>query len=226
VESVTIGDYADDARTVVGWLAKRNDIDPKRIAVLGHSEGAWVGLLAAARDKRIAAVAAMATPSSTGADLVLEQQRRALDQIQAPPAERDAKVALQQKIHAAVLSGKGWEGIAPPVRQQADTPWFQSLLSYNPATVVDDVRQPMLFVHGQLDRQVPVEHLERIADLARRTSKSKSVDVVSVRGVNHLLVPAITGEVAEYGTLTDRTVSRDVTTAVTAWLTKTLAAIK
>lgn len=225
-ESVTLGDYAEDARAVVSWLAKRKDIDSKRIAVLGHSEGAWVGLLAASRDKRIAAVAAMATPASTGADLVLEQQRRVLTQINAPQAERDAKVALQQKIHAAVLSGKGWEGIPPALRQQADTPWFQSLLSYDPSRVVDDVRQPMLFVHGQLDRQVPVEHLERIVDVSRRTSKSKSVEVVSVRGINHLLVPAITGEVSEYATLTDRNVSRDVVTAVAGWLTKTFAAIK
>ena len=64
------------------------------------------------------------------------------------------------------------------------------------------------------------------ADLARRTSKSKSVEVVSVIGINHLLVPAVTGEVTEYGTLTDRNISRDVTGAITAWLTKTHAVIK
>jgi hypothetical protein len=50
--------------------------------------------------------------------------------------------------------------------------------------------------------------------------------VVVVRGVNHLLAPAITGEVAEYASLTDRRVSPDVTMAVTAWLTKTFAAIR
>jgi hypothetical protein len=44
--------------------------------------------------------------------------------------------------------------------------------------------------------------------------------------VNHLLVPAVTGEKSEYGTLPDRHVSKDVTTAVTTWLTKTLAAIR
>jgi pimeloyl-ACP methyl ester carboxylesterase len=225
-ESVTLTDYAEDARTIVTWLSKRKDIDPKRIALVGHSEGAWVALLAASREKRVAAVAAIAAPSTTGSELVLEQQGRALEQINAEPAERQQKIELQQKIHAAVLSGKGWEDIPAPLRQQADTPWFQSLLAYDPAKVVDDVRQPMLFVQGQLDRQVPIEHLERIADLARRTSKSKSVEVVSVRGVNHLLVPAVTGEVSEYGTLTDRTVSGEVTTAIAGWLTRTFAAIK
>ena len=84
----------------------------------------------------------------------------------------------------------------------------------------------MLFVHGELDKQVPVAHVERIADLARKQSKSKAVEVVTVRGVNHLLVPAITGEVEEYATLTDRNISRDVTSAITGWLTKTFAAVR
>jgi pimeloyl-ACP methyl ester carboxylesterase len=225
-ESATLTDYAEDARTVVKWLADRNDIDPKRIAIIGHSEGAWVAMLAASKEKRIAALAAIAAPASTGADLVLEQQRHALEQSNAPAAERDEKIALQKKIQSAVLSGSGWEGVPVPLRRQADTPWFQSLLAYDPAAVIDDVRQPMLFVHGQLDRQVPVEHAERMVDLARRTSKSKSVEVVTVRGVNHLLVPATTGEVAEYATLTDRTISRDVTSSITAWLMKTFAAIR
>ena len=48
-ESATIGDVADDVRAIVKWLTDRKDIDPKRIAVLGHGEGAWVALLAAAR---------------------------------------------------------------------------------------------------------------------------------------------------------------------------------
>jgi pimeloyl-ACP methyl ester carboxylesterase len=225
-ESATLSDYADDARTVVNWLARRRDIDPKRIAVVGHSEGAWVALLAASRENRIAAVAALAAPSATGAELVLEQQAMALAAANAPPAERDEKIALQKTIQSAVLTGRGWETVPPALRRQADTPWFQSLLAYNPATVVDDVRQPMLFVHGELDRQVPVAHLERLATLARTTSRSKSVEAVPVPRVNHLLVPATTGEVGEYGSLTDRNVSRDVTTAVNAWLTRTFAGIR
>ena len=92
--------------------------------------------------------------------------------------------------------------------------------------MLKDVRQPLLFVHGALDRQVPVAHAERLADLARAQSDSKSVEVVVVRGVNHLLVPAITGEVSEYASLPDHNVSKDVSGALSAWLTKTFAAIK
>jgi pimeloyl-ACP methyl ester carboxylesterase len=225
-ESSTLSDYADDTRAVVRWLLARKDVDPKRIAVVGHSEGAWVALLAASREKRIAAVASIAGPSTTGAALVLEQQQYALSHMNISPEEREKKVALQKQIQQAVLTGKGWEGVSREERTAADTPWFQSLLAFDPSRVIDNVRQPLLFVHGELDKQVPVSHADRLADLARKQRDSKSVEVVIVRGVNHLLVPAITGEVSEYATLTDRTVSKDITTAVTNWLTKTFAVIR
>ena len=221
-ESATINDLADDARAIVKWLGDRRDVDPKRIAVLGHGEGAWVALLAAARDKRIAGVVSIDAPSTTGAELALEQQERALDRLKATPPERAQKIELQKKIQAAIMTGKGWEGVPPELRKQADTPWAQSVLSFDPAKVVEDVRQPVLFIHAELDRQVPVAHVERLVDLARKESKSKSVDVVTVRGVNHLLVPAVTGEADELASLPDLNVSKDVSNAVTAWLTKVL----
>lgn len=224
-ESATLQDYSEDVRAVVRWLRARKDVDQKRIAVVGHSEGAWVGLQAAARENRIAAVVSLAGSATTGADLVLAQQQAALDLLKLAPADREQRVALQKQIHGAVLTGKGWETIAPALRKQADTPWFQSMLSFNPATIVDDVRQPILFVHGEIDRQVPVAHVTQLSDIARQ-GRSRAVEVVVVRGVNHLLVPAVTGEVSEYASLPDRNVSADVRTAVTGWLTRTFAAIK
>src|SRR6185437_3671791 len=109
--------------------------------------------------------------------------------IKASPAEREQKIALQKQVQQAVLTGKGWENLPPDIRRQADTPWTQSVLSFDPARVIEDVRQPVLFVHAELDRQIPVSHVERLVNLARNESKSKSVEVVTIRGVNHLLVP-------------------------------------
>jgi dipeptidyl aminopeptidase/acylaminoacyl peptidase len=225
-ESATVTDYSEDVRAVVRWLEKRADVDPKRIAVVGHSEGAWIGLLAASRERRIAAVVSISAWSTNGGELMLAQQRQALEQLKLAPEERDKRIALQQQIHTAVLTGKGWDGVPPQLRKEADTPWVQSLLAFDPAQVLEDVRQPLLFVHGAIDRQVPVEHVERLTDLAQKESKSKAVEVVVVRGVNHLLAPAVSGEVSEYGTLPDRNVSKDVTTTVTEWLKKTFASIR
>ncbi len=220
-ESATLIDQAEDARAVVRWLSNRKDVDPKRIAIVGHGEGAMVGLVAASREGKIAAVVSIASPSTPGTEQFLEQQRLAVESSNLPPGERDKRLALQRQVQQAVLTGKGWEGVPADVRRAADTPWFQSVLAYDPAKVLKDVKQPLLIVHGEIDREAPVDHAEKLAALARE-GKSKSVDLVIVRGVNHLLVPAVTGNMTEYGTLTDRNVSKDVLTAVSGWLTKTL----
>jgi hypothetical protein len=67
--------------------------------------------------------------------------------------------------------------------------------------------------------------MDKLAELAK-TSRSRAVAVVGVRDVNHLLIPAVRGEIDEYATLKDQALSKDVTTAVTNWLTKTFQAVR
>src|SRR5262245_9046399 len=171
-ESATLGDYADDARAVVRWLLERKDVDPKRIAVVGHSEGAWVALMTAAREKRVAAVAFIEAAATTGAELALEQQKYELDHLQLKPDEREKKIALQKQIQTAVVTGKGWEGIPANERKAADTPWLQSFLTFDPAKAIGDLRQPVLIVHGALDKELPPAHDDQLADLTRKQSDS------------------------------------------------------
>jgi len=224
-ESATIVDSAEDARVLVRWLSDRKDVDPKRVALVGHAEGAWIAILTANRERRIAAVASIAGASTTGAELNLEQQQYELNQLSLPAAERAKKIALQKQIQSAVMTGKGWESIPANERRDADTPWFHSYLMFDPAKTVSDLKQPILIVHGALDKEIPPAHADRLTDFARK-SDSKSVEVVVIRGINHLLIPAFTGDLGEYPSLTDRNVSKDVSGAVGAWLTKTFAAIK
>jgi pimeloyl-ACP methyl ester carboxylesterase len=224
-ESATMGDYADDALSVFKWLAARRDVDRDRIAIIGHNEGAWAAMLAATRERDIAALVTLASPATVGKERVVEQQRHVLERMALTPADRVARIELQEKINAAVLTGRGWDVIPADMRKQADTPWFQSFLAFDPARVMRDVRQPILIVHGEIDAEVPPSHMDRLAELAK-ASRSRAVAVVSVRGVNHLLVPAVTGDVDEYATLEQRTLSADVTTAVTSWLTKTFQAVR
>jgi fermentation-respiration switch protein FrsA (DUF1100 family) len=103
---------------------------------------------------------------------------------------------------------------------------MQSVLLFDPARTLEDVRQPILFVHGAIDHEVEPSNAERLVEIARKEGKSKSVELVMVRGVNHLLTPAVSGEIREYASLDDRTVSKDVTDAVNGWLTRTFAAVK
>jgi len=219
-ETATLQDYADDLVGVVRWLAKRDDVDPRRIAVVGHSEGGSVAMLAAAKEKKIASLVLVATIGTTGADLILDQQRHALDQMSVSDAERQAKIDLQKKIQQAVITDKGWEGVPPELRKQADTPWFRSLLTFDPARVMPDVKQPILIVQGDLDTQVSPGNADKLAALAGARKKAGSVDIVRLPGVNHLLVRATTGEVSEYSELPDKTVAPEVADRITTWLKK------
>ena len=96
------------------------------------------------------------------------------------------------------------------MRQQADTPWFKSVLTYDPAKVVPKVKQPMLIIHGDLDPAVPATEADRLAELARAPQ-----EVVAARGrcvlltVGQALTP--TGETRS---------ARQVAAAIAEWIKK------
>ena len=224
-ESATIADYAEDARQVVLWVEKRKDVDKERIALVGHSEGALAAMLTAGRERgKISALVLLAGPSASGNEVVLEQQKHLLSKMPIDDAQRAEKQALQEKINAAVIKGTGWQDLPEAARRSADTPWFYSFLTFNPEKAMNDTRQPVLIVQGEVDTQVQPYHADKLAQFARARKGTKAiVEVVKVPGVNHLLVPAKTGDVSEYSTLgPDAAVSKQVTAAIAAFLSKAM----
>ena len=219
-ENATLEDFADDVRAIFKWLKKRDDVDEKNIAVVGHSEGGSIAMLAGAKEDDIAALVLIAAPGTRGAELILEQQAHQLDLMKMSGAERTAKVELQKRIQLAVLSGVGWEGVPPDMRKQADTAWFRSFLAFDPAKAMRKVKQPVLVVQGALDKQVTPHHADKLVQMARERKKKPPVELVLLPGVNHLLVKAETGEVEEYGALKERTIVPDVAEKIAAFLRK------
>ena len=190
-ESATLADYAEDLREVVRYLDDRDDVHRDQIAVVGHSEGGWVGLLAAAREDKIAAVALLATPGIGGADLVLEQQQSELTRLAVSETERQQKSDLQRRIHAAVTGDGSWDDVPDALRRQADTPSFKSFLEFEPDAAIRRVRQPMLVVQGELDQRVPAYHADRLVRTATARSRPEStVAVVRLAGLDHRLTSA------------------------------------
>ena len=222
-ESATLEDYAEDVREMVRYLDDRDDVDRDRITVVGHSEGGWVALLAASRENKIAALALIAAPGIAGRDLVLEQQRAELARLELPESERQERIVLQERILDAVVGDGSWESVPANLRRQADTAWFRSFLDFEPAEVVRRVRQPLLVLQGELDQQVPPHHADRLEELARaRRRREARVEVVTLAGINHLLVPATTGSLDEYASLTDAQVAPQVVEALTDWIRRSL----
>jgi uncharacterized protein len=223
-ETATLQDLAEDVRAAVQFLRNRKDVDDKRIVLVGHSEGALVALLAASRDEDLAGVVLANAPSGTGAELILEQQQYLLGKMNLPDAERAARIDLQKRIQAATLGQGSWDDIPEPLKRQANTAWFQSFLAFTPASVMPKVKQPLLILQGAIDRQVPAHHADRLADLARARKKvpADAVQVVTLDGVNHLLVAGKTGDLDEYPSLSGRGLDPRVAPAIIDWLAKVL----
>jgi len=219
-ERLTISDYADDIVVAVKFLRDRKDVDDDRIAVVSLGDGGAPALLAADRDKHIKGVALLGAGGMTGREVTLEQQRHTLSQMKVPDAEKQAKIALQTQIVDAAIKGTGWEGVPSDVRRQADTTLFKSWLTFDPATVIPHLDQPLLIVQGALDTEFPVANADRLETLSRARTKlpATATTKLIVPGVNHRLVPATTGEIDEYESLKTRTVSPQVTDAVIHWL--------
>jgi uncharacterized protein len=223
VEAAGLAEFAEDVRAVVKVMANRKDADPERIMAVGHSEGGAVALLAAAKDRRIAAVALLATTGVTGSELILAQQQHLLERSNLSESDKLAKIDLQKRIHEAVITGKGWEALPAEIKRQVDTAEFQSILTFDPSKVVAQVRQPLLIVHGTLDTQVDPSNADRLEALATARKRPAIVEVTKIPGVNHLFVPATTGEVSEYATLTEKQISPVVSSTIVGWFQKTFA---
>ena len=226
VEAAGLTEYAEDVRAAVTFMGRRKDVDAKRISVVGHSEGGAAALIAAAKDSHIAALVLLGTFGHPGADVVLAQQKHVLDRSTLSDADKQARMELQRRIHQAVITGTGWESVPQQLRRQADNPEFQSILTFDPAKVMPQVRQPLLIVQGSLDTQVEPSNADRLEALARSRKRQAAVDVVRIPGVNHLFVAATTGEVAEYPTLADKQITPALASAVASWLQKTLPAAR
>ncbi len=222
-EAATLDYYAEDLRAAVRWLEKRDDVDRNRIAVVGHSEGAAVSLLAADKENKIKAVALVAGPGTKGYDLVLEQQLHQLELMKVGPAEREAKIALQKTLMEAAVSGTGWDGVPQELRASVQSPWFRSFLTFDPARIVKEVDQPLLVVRAERDAQVPMHHGEKLAALANARKNRPTTELVTLAGANHLLVPAKTGEVDEYATLGSVRITPALSQAIARFLNAAFA---
>jgi pimeloyl-ACP methyl ester carboxylesterase len=222
LEAAGLPDFAEDIRSVVRYLRRRGDVDDDRMAIVGFGEGAWVGLLTADRENRIKALVMAGAPATRGTDLVLEQQQRMLARSSLSEPERQRAIELQKRILTAVVTGSGWETIAPDVRRQADTSEYRSILQFDPVEAMRKVRLPILVVHGELDRQMPVHHADELAALARARSRGRGADLVKFPSLNHLFVQATTGEIDEYADLAGRPISPQLGVVVADWLHKAL----
>jgi uncharacterized protein len=165
----TTFDEADDVQTEVAWLRSRPEIDPKRIALVGYSEGGLIAPMVAAKDPLIAAIVTLAGPGTSGPDLARYQISQAvLRDPSIPSSEREKEITKQ---------------LAEDM-----TPRERVFLTIDPLEFARGVRCSTLIVQGSSDLNVPLRSAERIA-AAIRSNGNLDVTVHILPGVSHSLLP-------------------------------------
>jgi dienelactone hydrolase len=222
LKQATTSDFADDVRAQVAYLRSRSEIDPKRIALVGHSEGGIIAPQVAATDAQIAAIVLMAGSGKRGDQISIDQLNEVLErQTNMTAEQKEQQRAAQLEIISAVTTG----GDLSKYPEQVRLPWVKEFWTYDPLTSIRKVRQPILILQGALDRQITVEQAGMLEQAARGAgNKDTSVRVFPT--LNHLFLPAKTGAFSEYSSLETSVVGEDVLKTLGDWLESKLKASK
>jgi hypothetical protein len=167
----TIGDdptpgflgLVDDARRALTALAAQPFVDPKRILLIGHGEGALVasivageGFRAAGRKRPIAGLVLLAGPGRNLRELIYDEIRTTLE----GHREGEIRTAVEraQRVHDAALANEEL-----PASSEGSRRWMVEAFAEDPLARLAKVRAPILALQGSKDFQVsPTRDFEPI----------------------------------------------------------------
>ncbi len=127
----------------INYLASRPDVDPKRIVVVGGSQGGRLGIVAAGLDPRIAAVV------STIANSPNQPYLSWMAACNPDPARHDGKPNPPKVIK------DGMDLVGPP--ELPNTPEGKAFPYYDPMNYAQDIHCPVLMSGGLVDGVSPPE---------------------------------------------------------------------
>ena len=201
--AATTADFADDIRAALAWLRTRPEVDPRRLGVVGHSEGGIIAPMVAATDSTLRAMVILAGPASRGSVILDAQRRYLLSRYTAlTPAKRDSLLRLADAAADSAYRTPGW---------------LHFFASYDPLPTARRVRTPTLILQGENDHQVPVAEARTLA-AAMRAAGNTHVTLRTFPGMNHLLVSDPVGDPLAYSSLKDFHVRKDLLGVLADWL--------
>jgi pimeloyl-ACP methyl ester carboxylesterase len=164
-------DRADEALAAAACLAAQGGVDPRRIVLLGGSQGGWVGPLAASRSAEVAAVISLSGP---GVSPYRQEAYRVEHMLRDADAGEDQIADALAFFHhraARLRRGDDLEEVLADQLSHQDAPWYPVLgddgvvehlafmariYDYDPAPVLARVTCPLLAIWGARDTYVPV----------------------------------------------------------------------
>jgi uncharacterized protein len=247
VTSATTRDFAGDALAAVAFLKSRPEMNPKKIGLVGHSEGALVGPLAAVASPDVAFLVLLAAPGLTGEQIIYLQSEALIRAMGGEEEVIAANRELQQRMFAIVkqegddekarqrlqaLQKEMLQRMTPeqrkaaglseesPIGEQAEmllTPWFRFFLTYDPAPTLAKVKCPVLVIIGGNDLQVPPDENLPPIEQALRQGGNADFRVLRPARLNHLLQTSETGLPLEYAQISE-TVAPSALEAISGWI--------
>lgn len=202
VNATTLPEFAEDARAALAFLRARPEVDARRVGIVGHSEGAYVGPMVAASDPSLRALVLIAAPARTGREVVEYQYRFNIERDTATRARADSLLPLMLSQSDSLA---------------AASPWYRSLLEHDPLPVARRLRLPVLILQGETDRQVPAADAAALAGVIRAAG-NHDVSERLLPGVNHLLLRDPDGFPGGYAALPSKQVVPEVLGALADWL--------
>jgi uncharacterized protein len=159
-------DNVDDLGRALAGLAGRPEVDPSRIVLAGHSEGALLAAALAGRGVPAAGLVLLAASARPGRDLLRWQARQIAPTLPAPVHGllRLLRTDLEQKVvanHARIEATT--TDVARVGGARVNARWHREFLAHDPRADLARCAVPVLAVTGEKDLQVPAEDLEAIA---------------------------------------------------------------
>jgi len=149
-----------DVMRLVDWLATRDDVDPRRIGLIGFSKGGIETYLAAAADPRIAAAVPCIGVQSFGWALDNHGWKSRVGTVKAAfdAAAKESGVAEPD----AAFARKFYERVVPGVHDRFDGPAMLPLVA----------PRPLLVINGDSDERTPVPGVMLCIESARTAYKA------------------------------------------------------
>jgi uncharacterized protein len=213
-----------DARALVAALRKEPAVDPARAGVLGQGEGGLIAAMVAERDRKLQAVALLATAGRPLDRLMLDQSEATLRRFGYPEPEIAAAIAEQRATYEALRRGTALPATLSAAERQGvrdASSWLRSHLATDPAVVVGRlVEVPVLLLQGGKDARVSSLDFERLR-LALEGAGNQKVTARFHAELTHPFAPARTSSLSDYLDPQAR-VSEEVMSEVASFFRRTL----
>ena len=175
-------DNADDVACAVETLRARPEVLDDEVLLVGHSEGAILAGMVAARGVPLAGVGLLSGSARPGRDLLLWQVAANLPSLPAPVrlllrllrVDVGAKVAKNHERVARTTTDVARVGGA-----KVNAKWMREFMQHDAAADLRRVDVPVLAVTGSKDLQTPPEDVSRIAEIVGERAETHVVPDVT-----------------------------------------------